>query len=200
MKLFSKTLKQIALIADDLTLFDALILTCKKIFRIIKKYIYFLMAVTGTVLLFSLSALQDANTLPLKDKLSLLILFWTLTAILWYSKETQELKEASIKRPCISLYKKTEEENGASVTKIKIKNYGDGVARDVKLKINDQIKFSVPLLSSGSALVALTGDMVAEDAEITYCNATSDVKYKSIVLKDDSPENTDGFLLIDYKW
>lgn len=151
------------------------------------------------------------STINLIDLAGSLILFWTFLAILWYSKETQELKEVSIKRPLVTLY------YGG---KIKIKNYGEGVARDVKMQVNApaNLTYSVALLSSGSFQSIIKEKKDATDEEkihykekeedlqrslesmetiyISYSDVNKKTKYKTILKWD--PSSKDKFSIKKY--
>ncbi|MFA5130357.1 MAG: hypothetical protein WC477_05600 [Patescibacteria group bacterium] len=127
------------------------------------------------------------------DLLTLLILFWTFLAILWYSKETQELKETAMKRPCVTLYKEGGE--------IKIKNYGDGVARDIHFDVYPS--FTFPLLSSKGfeELPNAIGTVLKDTTDaitINYYDLNRAFKYTT-ELKWNS-DNKDGVQIENYEW
>jgi hypothetical protein len=146
-------------------------------------------AIISVVLLPFLLILDHIKTIEI---LTSFILFLTFLAILWYSKETQELKEAAIKNPCVTLYKK----NGV----IKIKNYGTGVARNITFVA--PLTFTFPLLSSNgfedlsdNIVSAING--ITDTITIEYYDLNKVYKYTT-KLKWDS-NNQDGVQIEKYE-
>ena len=136
-----------------------------------------------------------------KEGIAPIIYFLTLLAIIWYSKETQELKEISIKRPCLSFNRGN---------KIVLKNYGEGVARDIEIKISDKVVHKIPLVSSPYS--KHSGELSFSDEEnsqlekykgeivLHYYDISGKTKYFTIIQWDDSENNRDGCKIIDYRW
>ena len=153
-------------------------------------------AIIGTFLLIYLLVW---NAIGIVEGLSLLMLFLTFLAILWYSKETQGLKEISIKRPCLSFYIKD--------NKIKLKNYGEGVARNIEIKVNNKTVYEIPLISGNIRDCALTfpedkNELLKkckDEIIILYHDISRETKYTTITQWDDSVDNRDKCKIIDYK-
>lgn len=138
-----------------------------------------------------------------RDEIAPIIYFWTLLAILWYSKETRELKEISIKRPYLSFYINKDK-------KIKLKNYGEGAARDIKIIINSGEEIKIQLMSSvyGSqyGIVEFTDEenkLLQEcknEITITYYDISGKIKYTTKNQLDNSINSKDKCEIIYYGW
>lgn len=160
-------------------------------------------AISGTLLLISALILNHIN---LTEELSSLMLFLTFLAVLWYSKESQELKEVSIKRPILSFNKYP---RGGS-EEIVLKNYGEGAARNVQIIINNKPIHEIPLVSSihssssgplpFSAVDNARLRMHGEKIIIQYYDTGGKTKYTTITQWDDSDNNRDKCKIIEYKW
>jgi len=159
-----------------------------------RDYLYIkLGAIIGTLLFVAFFVLKNNEIINI---LSSLILFLTFLAILWYSKETQELKEVSIKRPCLSFNRSKE--------KIVLKNYGDGVARDIEIDINNEIIYTIPLFRSSQysgEIPILIEELKKYQGKIliSYFDISKKTKYLTSVKWDNSVNNRDGCKIIEYK-
>lgn len=150
-------------------------------------------------ILFLISLPMWTN-IGIADELTLMILFLTFLAILWYTKETQDIKEISIKRPCLSFYIKE--------GKVKLKNYGEGVAMDIEIKFDNKTVYKIPLMSGNIRDSALTfpeekNKLLKEHEDkiiIHYYDISRKIKYTTITQWDDFVDNRDKCKIIDYKW
>lgn len=169
-----------------------------------KDYLYIKVgAICGSILLIFILEIGCIN---LAEELSALMLFLTFLAILWYSKETQDLKEVSIKRPIMFFNKYLR--NGDE--EIVLKNYGEGVARNVQIIINNKIMHEIPLVSSiysnsSSPLSFSVEDKIQlrlckDEIIIRYYDIGGKTRYTTITQWDDSVENRDKCKIIEYKW
>lgn len=164
-----------------------------------KDYLYIKFgAIIGMLLLVASLIWSD---IKIAEELSSLILFLTFLAILWYSKETQDLKEISIKRPFLSFNRNET---------IVLKNYGEGVARDIEIKINNETVHKIPLVSSiyskHSGLLSFSErenrilEEHKDEIRIHYYDMSRKIKYITVTQWDDSLNNRDGCRIINYKW
>lgn len=141
-----------------------------------------------------------------KEVITPVILFWTFLAIVWYAKETQNLKEATIKRPILS-FQKGYNLQYARVS-IELKNYGEGVARNVEIKLGTKVIHKIPLVSSiyskhnqplpFSEVAYLLLEEWKDEINISYYDVSGETKYTTIVQWDDSEENRDKCKIIKY--
>lgn len=141
------------------------------------------------------------GNITISEKVSVVIYFLTLCAIIWYAKETQELKEVSVKRPCLSFNRDTE---------IKLKNYGEGVARDIEIKIGGETVHKIPLMSSiyssSSSPLKISGEakkLLEEwknEIVIRYYDIGGKTQYTTKIKWDDSVNNRDRCEIIYYGW
>lgn len=132
------------------------------------------------------------------------ILFWTLLAILWYSMETKKLREVTIKRPIISLLK----ENTSGGYIISLRNYGEGLARDVKIRLSDKVIHKIPLVSgiysdfNGNIKFSQEENNELSNFEneiyICYGDSNGESEYTTILKWDDSYR--DGCQILKYFW
>ena len=143
------------------------------------------------------------------DLLTIIVLFLTFLSILWYSQETKELKEVTIKRPCLSFNVATY--CTEQLKDVLIKNYGEGAARDLQIIINNRVIYKVPLIHGldgahrliGNGLplnIAILLNKYRDKIELRYFDQSHKTLYTSTIKLAPSDINGDGCELISYLW
>jgi len=174
-------------------------------------------AILGTLILLCIPAngiflivpLNNNIEINIGDLLTIIVLFLTFLSILWYSQETKELKEVTIKRPCLSFnvkYYYTGQLEG-----VLIKNYGEGVAMDLQIILNDNVIYKVPLIHGQNGMHRLIDkglplpmgkllNKYKDKIELRYYDQSRKTLYTSIIKLSVSNINGDGCELISYCW
>lgn len=139
------------------------------------------------------------------DIINSIILFDTFIAILWYSWETQKLKEVTIKRPILTFIRKVV----GSVVELELKNYGEGVARNVSIRLEESAKpihtitLMSSILSASNSPLSIHSPILeswGKEIYIDYYNAEGVTKYTTIVKWVDSSINRDRCEIINYSF